>query len=252
MAYENKEFYIDCDGIDIHAKLDFPNETKEKMPILVVIPGFTGHIEEDHIIAVAKAANEVGFVTLRAEMYGHGKSGGEFKYHNVLLWMMEAARVVRYARNLDFVSDVYLSGHSQGGLTAVLAAGIMADVIKALIPLSPAMNIPFDARRGSMLGNAFNNEDLPDEVSCPDWTLSSDYTRVARVLPINECIEMFKKPVLVIHGTEDEAVPYKFGAELSKQYANGKLVSIEGDDHCYDYHLDEVTKALKEFLISQS
>jgi alpha-beta hydrolase superfamily lysophospholipase len=135
MAYENKEFYIDCDGIDIHAKLDFPNETKEKMPILVVIPGFTGHIEEDHIIAVAKAANEVGFVTLRAEMYGHGKSGGEFKYHNVLLWMMEAARVIRYARNLDFVSDVYLTGHSQGGLTAVLAAGIMADVIKALIPL---------------------------------------------------------------------------------------------------------------------
>ncbi|MCR5717287.1 MAG: alpha/beta hydrolase, partial [Lachnospiraceae bacterium] len=150
--FENREFYINCDGINVHAKLDFPTETKEKMPILIIIPGFTGHIEERHIIAVQEAANRVGFVTLRSELYGHGKSDGKFFDHTVLLWMSEAMRVINYARELPFVSDIYLSGHSQGGLTTVLAAGMMEDVIKAAIPMSPAMCIPEDAKRGSMLG----------------------------------------------------------------------------------------------------
>ncbi|MBR1875867.1 MAG: alpha/beta fold hydrolase [Lachnospiraceae bacterium] len=248
MAHENKEFYINCYGNDIHAKLDFPEGDTGKLPILVLIPGFTGHIEETHIKGVARAANEAGFAVLRAELYGHGKSGGDFFEHNVMLWMTEAAYIVRYAKELPFVSALYLAGHSQGGLTAVLAAGIMNDIVKALIPLSPAMNIPHDAKRGCIHGNGFDNEMLPEYIEGPDWRLSSDYIRAARLLPVDEAVKAYKGPVLIIHGTEDEAVPYSFGKELAGYYENAELVSIEGDTHCYDHHLDQVEKAVKEFL----
>ena len=64
-----KEFYIDCDGIKLHAKLDRVNETG-KSPLCILVHGFTGHMEEDHIVAAQKAINECGISVLRVEMYG--------------------------------------------------------------------------------------------------------------------------------------------------------------------------------------
>ncbi|MCR5107585.1 MAG: alpha/beta hydrolase [Lachnospiraceae bacterium] len=251
MLYENREFYIDCDGVKIHSKLDFPKEQKEKMPILVVIPGFTGHIEEEHILAVKDTANEAGFAVLRAEMYGHGLSDGDFYDHTLLLWMSEGMRVVRYASKLPFVSDVYLSGHSQGGLNAVLVAGIMSDVVKVLIPMSPAMCIVHDAKKGNTLGIEYDTDDLPEYLESPDWKLSGDYIRVAKIIPVKEAVEQYKGEVFIIHGTKDSVVPYEDAVNLADDYENARLVPIEDADHCYEEHLPEFTAVLKDFLESK-
>ena len=63
-----KEFYITDDGIQLHAKLDVPEET-EKCPLVIVFHGLTGNMEERHITAVSNAMNENGFATLRLELY---------------------------------------------------------------------------------------------------------------------------------------------------------------------------------------
>lgn len=249
--YENREYYITCNGIDLHAKLDFPTNQQEVMPLLIVIPGFTGHMEEEHIIAVSRCANENGFASLRVELYGHGKSGGEFFDHNVMLWMLEAMCVIDHANSLPFVSDIYLSGHSQGGLTAVLAAGLKSESIKALIPLSPAINIWDGARKGEMFGMPFDLKTMTEEFGMDDWTLSTNYLRVARMLPVHEAVKLYQGPVLIVHGTDDETVPYRYGEQLAAQYENAKLVSIEDEDHCYTRHLQQVTDALKDFLVQQ-
>ncbi len=246
--YENREFYIDCDGTDIHSKLEFPEEQKDRMPIMVLIPGFTGHIEEEHIIAIKDAALESGYAVLRSELYGHGKSGGKFYDHNLLLWVSEAVRVIRYARELPFVSDVILAGHSQGGLTAIIAGGIMSDVIKALLPLSPALCIPDDARCGSILGNDFDPDNLPEKLISPDWELGTEYVRVARLICVDEYVKHYRGPVLIIHGTEDEVVSYQYAPKLSEKYENSLLVPIEGADHCYTGYFDELKKPIRDFL----
>ena len=44
-----EEFYIDCDGIRLHSKLDKP-QGKDKCPLCILIHGFSGHMEEPHII----------------------------------------------------------------------------------------------------------------------------------------------------------------------------------------------------------
>ena len=109
-----KEFFIDSDGTRLHAKLDRP-EGAEKGPLCILIHGFTGHMEEDHIKAAQKAMNDAGVSVLRVEMYGHGGSDGEFKDHTLYKWVTNALAAVKYAKSLDFVTDLYLSGHSQGG-----------------------------------------------------------------------------------------------------------------------------------------
>ena len=248
--YSNEELFIDCDGLKVHAKITFPKDQADKMPVMVLIPGFTGHIDEDHIVGVANAANNAGYVVLRAELYGHAKSDGDFFDHTLYLWLQEAVRVINYATSLPYTKNIVLSGHSQGGLLSVLAAGVMADKISALLPLSPALNIPADVKRGHMLEVEFDNDNLPEYIETEFWKLSSNYIRVARMLPIDSAIAGFNKPVLIIHGTQDESVPYEYGKNLSKQYSNAKLISIEGDDHCYNYHLKDVEAAVTEFLLS--
>ena len=245
-----KEFYIDNDGIRLHAKLDMP-EGKDKCPLCIVIHGFTGHMEERHIIAVAEALNEVGVASLRVEMYGHGKSGGQFKDHTLYKWVTNALAVVDYAKSLDFVTDLYITGHSQGGLLTMLIAGMVPDAFKAVIPLAPAWMIPDGARQGMLLGMPFDPKHIPDEIVTPMLTLGGNYARVAQTIHPEDEIARYDGPVLIIQGDADEAVPYSYAVKAAELYKNAELVTIPGDTHCYDHHLEMVTDALKEFFRKQ-
>ena len=243
-----KEFYITDDGIRLHAKLEMP-EGKEKCPLVIVVHGYTGHMEEEHIIQAAKAVTDAGYAALRVEMYGHGKSDGRFRDHTLYKWVTNMLTVVEYARGLDFVTDLYLCGHSQGGLLVMLIAGMCPDRFKAIIPLSPAWMIPEQARKGVMLEAIVDPLNIPDEfVQDESNILSGNYIRTAQTFHVEDEIERYRGPVLIVHGDEDEAVPYEYGVKAAKLYENAKLVTIKGDDHCYNYHLDLVTAAIREFL----
>ncbi len=243
--------YIDCDGIKLNAYLDMPKENIEKCPLCIIIHGFTGHSEERHIVAVQKALNEIGVATLRADMYGHGKSDGKFEDHTLFKWLTNILAVIDYAKKLDFVTDIYMAGHSQGGLSVLLAAAMERDIVKAIMLLSPAVMIPEIARTGELLGLKFDPENIPDEMEAWDGRkLNGNYVRVAQTIKIEDFVEKYQKPVLIVHGDQDEAVPYEFSVKLSKQYKNCKLVTIPGDNHCYDHRLELVTEAVKEFILS--
>ena len=107
--------YLTDDGIRLNIKIDRPQKPADRSPLGIVIHGFTGNMEERHIIAVSKMLNETGFATLRVDMYGHGSSEGKFFDHTLFKWMNNALTVIDYARELEWVTDIYLCGHSQGG-----------------------------------------------------------------------------------------------------------------------------------------
>ena len=241
--------FITDDGIKLNAKLDMPTNGATKCPLCLVFHGFTGHIEEDHILAVSKGLNEIGVATLRVDLYGHGNSDGEFKNHNLYKWLNNILTVVDYAKTLDFVTEMYMCGHSQGGLAVTLAAAMERDVIKALIPLSPAYVIIEGAKEGELLGQPFDPENIPDMLQSWDGReLSGNYIRVAQSIDLDAAIKKYTGPVLIVHGDADEAVPVEYGIEASKKFANCTLKLIPGDTHCYDYHLDKAVEAVKEFV----
>ena len=243
--------FITDDGIKLNAKLDMPTNGAAKCPLCLVFHGFTGHIEEDHILAVSKGLNEIGVATLRVDLYGHGNSDGEFKNHNLYKWLNNILTVVDYAKTLDFVTEMYMCGHSQGGLAVTLAAAMERDVIKALIPLSPAYVIIKGAKQGELLGQPFDPENIPDMLQSWDGReLSGNYIRVAQSIDLDTAIKKYTGPVLIVHGDADEAVPVEYGIEASKKFANCTLKLIPGDTHCYDYHLDQAVEAVQEFVKS--
>jgi len=247
------DMYITDDGIRLNATLDMPAGNPAKCPIAIVIHGFTGNSEETHIVAVSKMFNELGLATLRVDMYGHGKSDGQFRDHTLFKWMDNAMAVIDYARKLDFVTDIYLCGHSQGGLTVMLTAGLENDRIKGLIPLSPATVIPEGARRGMILGMPFDPERIPEEyyLERKDLTLGGNYARVAQTIHVEEAMDRYKGPVLLVHGDADETVPLQCSVDAAARYADAELKIIHGDTHCYDNHLDQMVAAVKEWMEKQ-
>ena len=242
-----KELYINSDGTRLHAKLDRPDDTV-KGPLCILIHGFTGHMEEDHIIAAQKAMNDAGVAVLRAEMYGHGGSDGEFRYHTLYKWVTNALAVVRYAKSLDFVTDLYLSGHSQGGLLTMLVGGMCVDDLKAILPLSPAWMIPDGAREGNLLGMDFDPAHIPDVLAGWDVELDGDYVRVAQLIHVEDEIARFDKPVFIVHGEADDVVPMAYAEKALKLYKDAKLVTVPGADHCFNGHLDELAAAIRGFF----
>ncbi len=250
---ENKEFYINDDGIHIHTKLDFPKEKRQKYPLIIIIHGFTGHMEERHITAIAKAMNEIGYVSLRAEMYGHGTSGGQFCNHTLYKWISNAMAVVDYAKSLDFVESLYLCGHSQGGLLAMLVGAMEQDLFRAIIPLSPACSIPEGARNGELLGTLFDPEHIPEFLNIEDGrTLGGNYIRVAQMIDVESAIDRYKGPVLLIHGEQDTTIPVSYAYQSAERYCNAKLIIVPGDTHCFDYHLDMVVEIIKNFCLRET
>ncbi len=244
-----KEFYIDDDGIRLHAKLDMPSG-KEICPLAIVVHGFTGDMEEPHIAGAAQAFVDSGIAALRVEMYGHGKSDGKFYDHTLFKWVGNMLTVVKYARTLDFVTDLYLCGHSQGGLLVMLIAGMCPDKFKAIVPISPAWMIPEDARKGMVLDTDVDPINIPDEfLQNGENLLSGNYIRVAQTFHVEDEIARFNGPVLIIHGDKDESVPYKYGVKAANMYKNARLVTIEGDDHCFDHHLDKMLNAIREYFM---
>lgn len=245
-----KEFYIDCDGIRLHSKLDYPDNFSGKCPLMLLFHGFTGHMEERHIVATMEAAREVGMAVLRVESYGHGKSDGSFQSHTMYKWVTGALAVVDYVRGLDFVTDLYLCGHSQGGLLAVLLAGMCPDDFKAVIPMSPGLMIPEGARKGTLLGQDFDPQHIPETLSSWDGrVLSGNYIRTIQTIHVEDEIDRYPGPVCIIHGDADETVPIQGSMEAAERYHNAVLEVIPGDTHCYDYHLDLVCDRLKAFLV---
>lgn len=251
-----QEFYIDHDSIPLHVKLDVPEKVLSgeahdggKCPLVIVQHGFTGDMEERHIVGVSRALNEIGFATLRTELYGHGKSGGDFCNHTLFKWCSEMLTVVDYARNLEFVSDLYLCGHSQGGLLVMLVGALERDRVRALIALSPAARIPEGARWGMLLGHHFNPTKIPDVIVMEDGKkLSGNYVRAAQMIHVEQAIDAFRKSVLIIHGDADETVPIRDALDAAERYTDAKMVVIPGDTHCYDYHLDQVISELKGYM----
>ncbi len=243
------EFYIPDDGIRIHAKLDKPAAVGEQCPLVILVHGYTGHMEERHIVAVSEAIVEAGMACLRVEMYGHGGSDGEFRNHTLYKWVGNMLKVMDYARHLDWVTDLYLCGHSQGGLLTMLIAGMCPDDLKAIVPMSPAWMIPEEARKGLFLGTQMDPEHIPDTFTQFDVNVvSGDYMRVAQTIHVEDEIARYHGPVLIIHGDQDEAVPYEYGVKAAELYEHARLVTIPGDDHCYDAHLEMVTDAIRTFF----
>ena len=108
--------------------------------------------------------------------------------------------------------------------------------------------IPDFARSGNLLGIDYDPINIPSVLPVWDNELDGDYIRTAQTIHVEDEIERFDNPVLIIHGAADEVVPLDYVKRAENLYKNAKLVLIDGADHCYGGQTEELSEAIREFF----
>ena len=249
---------IDGDHGRLKALIQKPElKPGEKCPMVIFCHGFNGTMNGPLFELVADTLQAHGIASIRFDFNGHGESEGEFKDMTVPNEIEDAKKVVEYVRDLKYVSDLAIVGHSQGGVVASMTAGLLSEELgepafKAVALMAPAAVLRDDAIRGSTMGKTYDPFDPGEYVEL--WgglKLGGNYIRTAFSLPIYETAAKYQGPALIIHGNADRVVPYTYGERFHQIWPKSELVIQEYFDHGFSQNVYRTTDIVSEYLIKQ-
>ncbi|XVF48675.1 hypothetical protein PTKIN_Ptkin03bG0209000 [Pterospermum kingtungense] len=228
------------------------HETGSK-DLVIICHGFQSKKERIPMVSLATALERQGISAFRFDFDGNGESEGSFMYGN---YRREAedlrAVVIHFFKEQRPITAIV--GHSKGGNVVLLYASKYNDV-PAVINISGRFHLEkgIEGRLGKdflerIKENGFidvknrkgNYEYRVTEESLMD-RLTTD-THAACLLIDQNC------RVLTIHGTRDEIVPVKDALEFASFIRNHKLHLIEGADHEFTSHQDELAAVVFDFI----
>ena len=222
------------DGLQLYGRLDKKNPGKT--PIAILFHGFAGNLgyeKESLYQKIADSLNKAGIAVIRFDFNGQGKSEGKFNKMNILNEIGDGIAILEYVRSLDFVTDIYVIGHSQGGVVGSMLAGYYPDIIKKLVLLAPAATLKEDAVRGECMGTKYETDHIPAIVFIKDGGhhVGGHYFRTAKLLPIYETAQQYEGPVLCIHGRYDALVPKEASVGYGEKLKNCMVKIYDHLDH---------------------
>ena len=257
-AGKGESVFIDGDHGRLKAIIQKPElKQGERCPMVIFCHGFSGTKDGPMFELIADTLQSHSIASIRFDFNGHGESEGEFKDMTVPNEIEDAKKVVEYVRDLRYVSDLAIVGHSQGGVVAAMTAGQLSEELgepafNAVALMAPAAVLRDDAIRGNTMGKQYDPFDPGEYVEL--WgglKLGGQYIRTAFNLPIYETAAKYQGPALVIHGNADRVVPYTYGERFHDIWPKSELVIQEYFDHGFSQNIYRTTDIVSEFLIKQ-
>lgn len=230
-AYTVTEQPVYNDGQYIYGQLYRPARSG-KVPLVI----FSHELACSHETGVdyAKELASRGAAVYLFDYRGGGvnsRSDGKTTDMSVMTEVSDLESVLKTAETWDFVDrdHVVLFGASQGGAVASIVASRHADELESMILLYPAFVITDD------LHKTYNSlDDVEDIVDYRGWiTVSRKYVADMWNFDVYKDMGKFNKPVLLIHGDQDKAVPLSYSERAARVYPQGKLHVIHGTDHMF-------------------
>lgn len=214
-------------GMKIQGRIYLPKKRKGKMPLVIFSHGFGSNFREleHHGDGFAKA----GICCLFFDFCGGGRlslSDGIMEEMTIESECADLETVIAAAKELDYIDSecIFLLGESMGGLVSALVAAKHQDVVRALVLWYPAFSIPEDAQRRHMVG----------EKEVFGIVLGKDFDAQAMKIDVYGRISEYRRPILLLHGTEDPVVPLSCSEETMSVCENARLIVMSGAGHGFD------------------
>jgi fermentation-respiration switch protein FrsA (DUF1100 family) len=251
----NKDFIVlTVDGIAIVGQLYLP-DNKAQYPAVCVCHGIpSGAPPEPGDGGYPLLAEEIcreGFAVLIFNFRGTGDSGGNL---DILGWTRDLQAAIDYLWGLDVVDKPHLSliGFSAGAAVSLYVAsrdervsGVAACACPAEFTLFTKADEPQSVVDSFRNRGVFQDTDFPP--SAEEWL---DGFR--QVSPVKDIAGIAPRPLLLVHGSQDELVPLSHARRLYQIAEEPKqLAIIDGAGHRLRQD-DRATGAVREWLRSQS
>lgn len=199
-----------------------------RFPVVIFSHGYNGY--KDDFKSTAEYLLDYGIGSIAFTFCGSGardRSGLATTEMTLYTERDDLFAVMDYVRKQAwFNGTLVLFGGSQGGMVSAMAAQERPDEVAGMVLLFPGFSIPDDW-----------NTRYPDDASVPEaipwWgvTLGKNFVLTLRDLDIYENMPNFTAPVLLMHGTNDATVPYRYSERAAKAYPNAELVTYQGEGH---------------------
>ncbi|HEX2616431.1 MAG TPA: alpha/beta hydrolase [Flavobacteriales bacterium] len=244
---------------------------------MVIVPGFNSH--SGHYLQVGQHFAALGLAVYALDLRGRGKSDGErFFVETINDYVSDVDRLMTEVRARESGLPIYLLGHSAGGVTACIytlehqanIAGLICEsfafrtpapdvaltILKGLSYLAPHLHVlelkNADFSRDPDVVERLNADPLIHAEKQPTQTVAALVRADERLA---EEFEKFTLPLLILHGTKDNATKYS-GSELFNQRASSKdktLKLYEGHYHdlLNDVGREEVMGDITNWLLQR-
>jgi pimeloyl-ACP methyl ester carboxylesterase len=209
----------------------------KKLPAVILYHGFTGTKLEPHriFLKISRALEEKGIASFRFDFLGSGESDGNFEEMTVLNELAEARTIFDYVKGHPKIDEnsISLLGLSMGGLVASLLAGELKEEIEKLILMAPAGTMGRLAEEYS--GSAPYIPDL-DAYDLGGNVVGRNFVEELSTIDVWKKAAEYQKKVLLIHGTNDETVPFEVSSlYITNCYQDNAIFHpIEGAGHTFN------------------
>jgi pimeloyl-ACP methyl ester carboxylesterase len=200
-------------------------------PALVFLPGYMSDMDGGKATALFGWAQEQGRECLLLDYSGCGRSAGAFADGTLSRWTEEALALIE----AQVTNRVILIGSSMGGWLMLLAGEKLGDRLHGLVGIASAPDFTdwgrsdedkarLEAGETVFDPNPYGPEPTPMHAAF--WADGQRQRRLDREIPI-DC------PVRLIHGFEDEDVPWEVSQRLvvALRSRDVQLTLVKGGGH---------------------
>lgn len=223
-------------------------------PSIVFLGGFRSDMTGTKATAFEDFCGKEGRRFLRCDYTGHGQSSGDFRQGTIGRWKRDALDILNGLTE----GPVILVGSSMGAWIALLAALENPEKVAGLVGIASAPDfterlvwdkLTFRQKKKLMDSGSF---ELPDCYGGAPYPITRGLIEDGRQHLLLGSDHELPIPVRLLHGTEDQDVPWRTSFELMERLKSPdiSLELVKDGDHRLSYpgHLAALFRALDEVL----
>ena len=239
-------------GLKLSCIINKP-QTDKKFPAVIILHGFGGYKEEEHLESIARELEKNKIVGVRFDASGFNQSEGtvdDFTFSN---YVKDLESVHSYVKKLKFVDKdkIGIFGHSLGPMVGFVYAS-KRDDIKAFVSVASAVKFATNDAMGKYLNDwkkkgYFQLKSSNKKIGIIEVPYS--FAHDAMKYDIRKYIKKVSCPKIFIVGDKDKTTLAE-NTKLLYEIATlpKKYIEIKGMDHFYKKNKSKVKEVNKEAI----